>query len=327
MNASLALGYVGTYQDSATNGYPLGNGYRVYLPELMRFTTPDSWSPFGDGGPNPYIYCANDPVNGMDPSGHFSLGTFMHILGDTIMYGFAAVDVAAGVFGAAFTGGLSLGAAVAVASGVLAIGTGIASEVTTDPKAKVILSLTSVASGIAGGYGATRAFTAGLSALKVERGAAEATSVAEEAGMLRAGESAEGSSEAARGSRAVQEVGPDSSGSSARDLGAETASMTSATVETKPLPIPRSLRVLQFASKAAGMGSMVGAGIQSFSSFFDAPEIAPNEAYGAPGGYYDQNADPDELFRSNNPYAPSSYGNPYYASEYGNPYAPYEYYY
>ncbi len=34
----------------------LGNGYRAYSPVLMRFNSPDSWSPFGEGGVNAYAY-------------------------------------------------------------------------------------------------------------------------------------------------------------------------------------------------------------------------------------------------------------------------------
>lgn len=67
-------GYSGAYPDPVTGGYPLGNGYRIYLPELMRFAAPDDWSPFGQGGINPYAYCADDPVNYTDPSGHVGEG-------------------------------------------------------------------------------------------------------------------------------------------------------------------------------------------------------------------------------------------------------------
>lgn len=52
--------------------YILGNGYRPYNPTLMRFHSPDSWSPFGRGGLNAYMYCVGDPVNRVDPTGHFS---------------------------------------------------------------------------------------------------------------------------------------------------------------------------------------------------------------------------------------------------------------
>jgi len=55
---------------SATGCYSLGNGYRIYSPALMRFSSPDDMSPFGSGGINAYSYCAGDPINYVDPSGH-----------------------------------------------------------------------------------------------------------------------------------------------------------------------------------------------------------------------------------------------------------------
>jgi hypothetical protein len=54
----------------------LGNGYRAYNPTLMRFHSPDSWSPFGGGGLNAYTYCVGDPVNFSDPTGHRGVGKF-----------------------------------------------------------------------------------------------------------------------------------------------------------------------------------------------------------------------------------------------------------
>lgn len=54
----------------STCKYILGNGYRTYNPLLMIFNTPDNLSPFDKGGLNTYAYCANDPVNYIDPTGH-----------------------------------------------------------------------------------------------------------------------------------------------------------------------------------------------------------------------------------------------------------------
>ncbi|WP_459206824.1 RHS repeat-associated core domain-containing protein [Pseudomonas sp. MLB6B] len=53
--------------------YLLGNGYRGFSPALMRFVAPDSWSPFGAGGLNCYAYCTDNPVAGVDPSGHLEV--------------------------------------------------------------------------------------------------------------------------------------------------------------------------------------------------------------------------------------------------------------
>ncbi|MEE5043402.1 RHS repeat-associated core domain-containing protein [Pseudomonas alliivorans] len=63
-------GFNGELPDPLTGHYLLGNGYRAYSPILMRFNSPDSVSPFGKGGLNAYAYCAGDPVNRSDASGH-----------------------------------------------------------------------------------------------------------------------------------------------------------------------------------------------------------------------------------------------------------------
>ncbi|MHC8323570.1 RHS repeat-associated core domain-containing protein [Pseudomonas sp. GB2N2] len=65
------LGFNGEGQDRVTGLYLLGTGYhRPFNPVLMRFICPDSWSPFGKGGLNAYAYCAGDPINKSDPTGH-----------------------------------------------------------------------------------------------------------------------------------------------------------------------------------------------------------------------------------------------------------------
>jgi len=65
------LGFNGERPDPVTGHYHLGNGYRQFNPVLMRFNSPDSWSPFGEGGLNAYAYCQGDPANYSDPSGHW----------------------------------------------------------------------------------------------------------------------------------------------------------------------------------------------------------------------------------------------------------------
>ena len=76
-SVSSQLGYNGERREGQTGWYLLGNGYRVYSPGLMRFHSPDSWSPFGEGGVNAYIYCEVDPVNNVDPNGRSIWGNFL----------------------------------------------------------------------------------------------------------------------------------------------------------------------------------------------------------------------------------------------------------
>jgi RHS repeat-associated protein len=68
------LGFNGEVRDELCGWYLLGRGYRAYNPTLMRFHSPDSLSPFGAGGINPYVYCAGDPINSVDPTGHYERG-------------------------------------------------------------------------------------------------------------------------------------------------------------------------------------------------------------------------------------------------------------
>ena len=64
------LGFNGELPDPVTGHYHLGRGYRQFIPVLMRFNSPDSWSPFGKGGINAYAYCGGEPVNRSDSTGH-----------------------------------------------------------------------------------------------------------------------------------------------------------------------------------------------------------------------------------------------------------------
>ena len=66
-------GFNGERYETLIKAYALGQGYRLYSPDLMRFLAPDSVSPFGQGGLNSYVYCCADPVNRRDPSGHIPM--------------------------------------------------------------------------------------------------------------------------------------------------------------------------------------------------------------------------------------------------------------
>lgn len=63
------LAYCGQLREALTGAYCLGNGHRSYIPNLMRFVSPDALSPFAKGGINAYAYCAGDPINYQDRAG------------------------------------------------------------------------------------------------------------------------------------------------------------------------------------------------------------------------------------------------------------------
>nr|WP_228865905.1 RHS repeat-associated core domain-containing protein [Xenorhabdus sp. PB30.3] len=152
-------GYNGERQDPAGGGYHLGNGYRTYNPVLMRFTAPDSLSPFGAGGLNPYAYCLGDPINRTDPSGHMSTGSIVGLV-------LGSIGLLAGILLAIPTGGASLtaiGAAIAGA-GLAADATGIASAATadSDPQMSAVLGWVSMGLGIVSVVGGVAGLAQGM---------------------------------------------------------------------------------------------------------------------------------------------------------------------
>lgn len=68
--SSSRMGFNGQIHEAGSGWQLLGNGYRAYNPVLMRFHSPDSESPWGDGGISTYAYVLGDPVNRVDPAGH-----------------------------------------------------------------------------------------------------------------------------------------------------------------------------------------------------------------------------------------------------------------
>lgn len=129
-NSALVVGQSGELYDDVGGFYHLGE--RQYSPRLFRFTTPDSWSPFGEAGPNCYAYL--DPVNCRDPEGHLSgwawFGIAMGVL--TIVLGvltLGASIAAVAAFGATLATAFTIvGAISTIASGAVGIAAAAISE-------------------------------------------------------------------------------------------------------------------------------------------------------------------------------------------------------
>lgn len=116
--AATRLGYKGEIHEEETGWQLLGNGYRAYNPLLMRFHSPDSLSPFDEGGINAYAYCGGDPVNYSDPTGHFPFALLSLVAG--------VISAGTGV-AAALTEGNTRTAltVVSAVAGLVALGSGV----------------------------------------------------------------------------------------------------------------------------------------------------------------------------------------------------------
>ncbi|MEW7312166.1 RHS repeat-associated core domain-containing protein [Buttiauxella gaviniae] len=129
----------------------------------MRFTCPDSFSPFGKGGINPYVYCESDPINHTDPTGHFFLIAFFASLFSSLAT--AAID------------------AVGTAVAAIGVETGVAAGVATGAEAGAAVAATevaaasSVASTSAAFGGVGTALSTGATAAAVVAGTAAEMSV------------------------------------------------------------------------------------------------------------------------------------------------------
>ncbi|MGX5057124.1 RHS repeat-associated core domain-containing protein, partial [Enterobacter asburiae] len=164
--AESVQGWNGERKDPVTGVTHLGNGYRAYNPVLMRFHCPDSLSPFGAGGLNAYAYCAGDPVNHSDPTGHLSWGGWL-----SIGLGILSVVVGVATLGLGAAGCIALGVMAAsmavldVASGALAIASGALEE--KDPALSEKLGWASVGVGLPSAvYGGVKLVQGGVSLLK-----------------------------------------------------------------------------------------------------------------------------------------------------------------
>ncbi|PQE26124.1 YD repeat-containing protein [Rutstroemia sp. NJR-2017a BBW] len=187
-SSSSSIGFGGQWRDPVTGWYHLGNGYRVYNPDLMRFHSPDPWSPFTSGEINPYVYCLGDPVNRADPNGHWSFfKKLFKSLGwkDLVM---AVIGIAVSVAVGVLTGGASL---------AIQIGVGIAAGVVTDVVGGMVANavegkpitwgsvgidaLGGLLGGVAGELGGA-AFKAGIKGIKTTLGRAGSFTLAKGVG-------------------------------------------------------------------------------------------------------------------------------------------------
>ncbi|WP_052752434.1 RHS repeat-associated core domain-containing protein [Tatumella morbirosei] len=152
----LLPGYNGERTDPVSGTYHLGNGYRAYNPVLMRFNCPDSLSPFGAGGINPYAYCSGDPVNYTDPTGHISWQGILGIITGALGLAFSVFTAGASI---AAAGGVMAAMGAASATSLVVGGLSVVADVTgiasgaveeSNPQASSILGWVAMATGLAG---------------------------------------------------------------------------------------------------------------------------------------------------------------------------------
>jgi RHS repeat-associated protein len=138
-----AVRFKGARHDPLVNLYHLGDGTRAYDSDLlMRFYQYDSESPFGEGGLNPYAYCAGDPVTFFDPSGRNRALKLEPILISVVGFLLGVASFGLGGF-ALVGGGFAFLSAVQFLGGVLGLAGGAlstAAAVTSDDEDAALLT-------------------------------------------------------------------------------------------------------------------------------------------------------------------------------------------
>ncbi|WP_159566150.1 RHS repeat-associated core domain-containing protein [Budvicia diplopodorum] len=155
---NLSIGYTGQRRSTLTGSYLLGNGYRGFNPVLRRFQAWDTFSPFGQGGANGYGYCAGDPVNQCDISGH--------AINSDIFTG--AIGILVGLLSLLFlpfTGGTSIAiasSAIASTLGVISSSARLASGLVANEGAAYMLKKIGLGFGVASAVAGFGGIVAGL---------------------------------------------------------------------------------------------------------------------------------------------------------------------
>jgi RHS repeat-associated protein len=157
------LGFNGQLREAKIGWYLLGNGYRAYNPRLMRFHSPDSWSPFGEGGLNAYTYCVGDPVNRSDPTGHWGVLALLSNAREIGAIGYLTSTIGAGLNSGSLIinrGRITLANGLGMISGLTGIASGVSAMFDLAPQASQLFSTTSLISGVASTYLGTRSLRA-----------------------------------------------------------------------------------------------------------------------------------------------------------------------
>lgn len=134
-------GFNGEWFDPGSGCYLLGAGHhRPYSPALAMFLAPDAASPFRAGGLNSLAYCAGDPINRTDPSGHFWkwIGIAVAAIATVASFGTLAVV------------GVTVSGVIGAALGVAGLGVEIAAAAVKDEGTASILSYVGLGIGAAG---------------------------------------------------------------------------------------------------------------------------------------------------------------------------------